>query len=84
MAWPPSKSKQRRSQAVDLHLGIAVDEADDAAGSWPESVARGLDAVAADIEQGAAAGLDVIADVGGIVVEVAEKSGDRPQLADAA
>ena len=53
-------------------------------GSWPESVARGLDAVAADIEQGSAAGLDVIANVGGIVVEVAEESGYGTQLTDAA
>ena len=75
--------EHRRGQAIDFHLRIAVDQADDARRLLAEAVARGLDAVAADIEQRAAAALHLVADVGGIVVEVAEEACHGAQLADA-
>ena len=71
-------------EAVDFHLRVAFDQSDDALWLLAESIARGLDAVAADVEQSAAAGLDMIADVGRVVVEVAEEACHRAQLADTA
>jgi len=62
---------------------IAIHEADDAFWFLTESVARSLDAVAADVEERSSSAFDLIADVAGIVVVVAEESGDGAKLADA-
>lgn len=64
--------------------GVAFDEAGDPVGQAAEGVAGGVDAVASNVEECAAAAVDLIADVGGVVVEVAEEAGDGAELADAA
>ena len=68
--------EDRGGEAVGVELGVTVDEAADAGGLLGEAGARGLDAVAADVIEGAAAGFRNIADVGGVGVEVAEEGGD--------
>ena len=66
------KVEQRRGQPVGAELRIAIESGDDARRLLAEGVARGLDAVAADVVERAAAGFDLVADVGGVDVEVAE------------
>ena len=67
-----------------MEVGVAVDEAGDAGWFLGKPGARGLDAVAADVVEGATAGLGDVADVGGVGIEVAEEGSDRTERADAA
>ena len=67
-----------------LHFGVALDDGHHAAGFLAEDEARGVDGIAADIEEGAAAPGEHIADVGGVAIEVAEETHGGAQIADAA
>ena len=67
-----------------MHLRIAVDEGDHACGLLGKGIARRVNKVAADVHQGAAAALNLVADVGRVDVEVAEEADDGAKLADAA
>ena len=81
---------EERGEAVDVGVGVAVDEGEDAggfgglAGGGAEELARGEDEVAADIHERAAAHGGLVADVVGVVVEVAEGAGDETQGANPA
>ena len=68
----------RRSVCI---CGIAVDEGNHADGLLGEGEARCLDEIAANVHQRAAAGIQAVADVCRIDVEVAEEAEDRAQLA---
>ena len=84
MAWPPSKSSRAEVRRSVLNFGSRSTRPMTRLRFLPEAVAGGLDAVAADVEERSAAALDLVADVGRVVVEVAEESCDGAQLADAA
>ena len=84
MDWPPGKSRIAEVRRSVCICGIAVDEGDNAGGLLREGIARCVDEVAADVHQGAAAALDLVADVGRVDVEVAEEADDGAQFADAA
>ena len=64
-------------------LRIALDAGDDARGLLREGVAGGVNEVAADVHERAAAGFDLVADVGWVEVEVAEEANDGAEFADA-
>jgi len=78
------KFQNSRSEAVYLGLGIALDTSDDANWFCSEGQAGGMNEIAADVEQPAAARRKVVADVGGIGVVVAVNTGDGAELANAA
>ena len=75
---------QSRSKAIDLHSRVAVDAGDNAKRFARECRASRENEVAANIHEGTAAGFEMIADVSGVCVEVAEKARDRSRFADAA
>ena len=72
-----------RSEAIGVHLRIAVDAGNDARGLLLERVARGMDEVTADIHESAAAALNLVADIRRIDIEVAEDANDRADFPDA-
>ena len=71
-------------EAVGMHLRVALQQGHDAARLLAEDEAGGVDGIAADIEQAAAAPGAHVADVGGVAVEIAEEAHDGAQFADAA
>ncbi len=75
--------KKSRSEAVSVHLGIAVDVGNDTSRLLREGVARGVDEVAADIHEGATAGFHLVADIGWVDVEVTEETHNGAEFADA-
>ena len=77
------KVENCRGEPVGAQLGIAIDAGDDASGLLRECVARGVDQVAADIHECAAAALHFVADIGRVDIEVAEDAGDGAQFSDA-
>ena len=84
MAWPEPKSRIAEAQPVGAHLRIAIDKRNHAPRLLAEDEPRGLNAVAADVVHGAAARLNLVADVRRVDIEVAEVRIDRAQFADAA
>src|ERR1700683_4677944 len=72
-----------RGEPVGAHFGITVDAGDDASWFLRESVARGVDEVAADVHERAATGFHLVADVGRIDVEVAEETPNGAEFAAA-
>ena len=84
MDWPAGKSRMRRGKPVSVHLRIALDGGNDARGLLGESVTRGVDEITSDIHQCATAGFDLVADIGGIVVEVTEDANHGAQFSNAA
>jgi hypothetical protein len=76
--------EQGGGEAVGVEVGIAVDEAARRGWAAGRIRTRGLDAVTADVVEGAAAGFRDVADVGGVGIEVAEEGGDGAEGADAA
>ena len=75
--------EHRGGEAVGVERGVAVDGGDDARGLGGEGEAGGLDHVAADVHERAAADVGAVADVGGVDVEVAEAAGHGAKFADA-
>ncbi len=71
-------------QAIDVGPRVGLDRCRDAPGLALEHHARGVHQIASDVEQPAAAALGQVANVRGIVVEVAEEPGDRADLAEPA
>ena len=67
-----------------MHLGVAVDTGDNAGGLLCKCKARCMDEVATDVQEGATAALDMVADAGRVSVEVAEEAEDRAEFSDAA
>ena len=75
--------QNRRREAIGAHLGIAVDTGDDSARLLPESIARCVDEITADVPEGAAAAVRLVTDICRVNIEVAEEARDGPELADA-
>src|ERR1700691_5737320 len=71
-------------EPVGVHLGITVDAGNHASWLLRESVARGVDEIAAYVHERATAGFNLVADVGWVDIEVAEETHDRAEFADAA
>ena len=67
-----------------MHIGVALQQGHRAARLLAEDEAGGVDGIAADIEQPAAAPRTHITDVGRVAIEIAEEAHDGAQLADAA
>ena len=74
---------QPAREAVGAECGVAIDERQAAGGLGIEEKAPGDDRVATDVVKAAAAGVRLVADVGGIDVVVAEEHLHRAQRADA-
>ena len=84
MAWPEGKSRiAEASRSVPI-CGSRSSERDHAPRLLAEGEARGLNAVAADVVDAAAARFHAVADVGRVDVEVAEMRVHGAQFADAA
>ena len=75
--------QKRRSQAVDVHLRIALDKTNHARWLLPEGVTRCVDKVAADVVECAAARFHMVANVGRVIIEIAEEASDGADFADA-
>jgi hypothetical protein len=76
--------QNRRRETIRVHLGVAVDTGDDPARLLCESIAGCVDEITADVHEGTAAAVHLIADIRRVDVEGAEKPCDGPELADAA
>ena len=75
--------QQPTGQAVDLQRRVAVDKRDDALGFGAIRIAGGHDRIAAHVVEGAAADVDLVADIHRIEHAEQERRLDEPDLADA-
>src|SRR5690606_27157373 len=64
--------EDRRGEAIDLHLRVALDARDDASRLLLEREARRRDRIAANVHDRAATDVEHVADVARIEVEIAE------------
>ena len=76
--------EEQRGQPVGAHVGVALDGAGHPQRLTAEDESRGVDQVAADVHERAAAELRPVANVRRVAIGVAERPEDRSHLADAA
>ena len=76
--------EEQRSQPVGAHVGVALDGAGHAQRLTAEDESRGVDQVAPDVHECAAAELGPVANVRRVAIGVAERPEHRSHLADAA
>src|ERR1017187_2662595 len=80
----PREVEKCRRETVGMHLGIAVDEADDPRRLLSECIAGCMHKVAADVQECTSTARDLVVDAGRVHLEVAEEADDRMNFSDAA
>ena len=81
---PPGKSRIAEVSRSIFIAGIALHQSHHPRRLLPKRIPRRMNAIAADVQQSAPAALHMVADIAGVIVEVAEESNNRPKLSDAA